>query len=264
MTRFNASRVAADGPMRSYAEAALMVAASTLLGLALAPRWGNSAVDLLYLPAVLAAAVLGGLGPALLAAFASVLAYTFFFTEPRLTLHVENPNDLVTIVVLFGVALVTSQLAASIRGQALRAEDHAARHAVIAGLAKHLLSCATTQQVADTGTLELGRVFGCNAVLIDGTSEPRLVASAPMPMRLTPSDMAVAAMVLASGKRAGRGIGRSSPIEWQFHPVLSGTGVIAAVGLARDDGAPPVRDDELPLLDNLLDQVALALERGRL
>ena len=36
------------------------------------------------------------------------------------------------------------------------------------------------------------------------------------------------------------------------------------MGLARDDGAPPVRPDQLPLLDNLLDQLALALERGRL
>jgi two-component system sensor histidine kinase KdpD len=36
------------------------------------------------------------------------------------------------------------------------------------------------------------------------------------------------------------------------------------MGLARDDGAVPVRTDQLQLLDNLLDQVALALERGRL
>jgi two-component system, OmpR family, sensor histidine kinase KdpD len=38
--------------------------------------------------------------------------------------------------------------------------------------------------------------------------------------------------------------------------------VIAGVGLARDDGAPPVDEDQLPLLGNLLDQLALALERS--
>ena len=36
------------------------------------------------------------------------------------------------------------------------------------------------------------------------------------------------------------------------------------MGLARDDGVPAVSADQLPLLDNLLDQVALALERARL
>jgi DNA-binding response OmpR family regulator len=39
---------------------------------------------------------------------------------------------------------------------------------------------------------------------------------------------------------------------------------MAAVGLARGDGMPPLAEDQLPLLGNLLDQVALALERARL
>src|SRR4029078_10568051 len=95
---------------RGYAEALLMVAVSTLLGLALTPRWGNSAVDLLYLPAVLATGVLAGLWPALFAALLAALAYNFFFTAPHMTFRISNPNDIVTVIVLFAVAVVTSQL----------------------------------------------------------------------------------------------------------------------------------------------------------
>ncbi|HEX8414149.1 MAG TPA: winged helix-turn-helix domain-containing protein [Sphingomicrobium sp.] len=39
--------------------------------------------------------------------------------------------------------------------------------------------------------------------------------------------------------------------------------MIAAVGLARDDGAPPLEAEQLPLLQNLIDQVALSLEGAR-
>jgi len=46
--------------------------------------------------------------------------------------------------------------------------------------------------------------------------------------------------------------------------VRSAGSVDAAIGLARDDGALPVDDAQLPLLDSLLDQVALALARARL
>lgn len=264
MTGLPASESSAAAQLRGYAEALLMVAASTLVGLAVAPRWGNAAVDLLYLPAVLGAAVLAGLGPALFAALASALAYNFFFTAPHLTFRIENPNDVVTVVVLFAVAVVTSQLAASVRRQARMARAHAARNATIAGLARRLLTCTTEREIAEISTRELGEVFECNAVLVDGMPEPRLVSSAPAPMHPTPSDIAVAALVLDSGERAGRGVDRAVPTEWQFHPVKSGSAVIAAIGLARDDGASPVRSDQLPLLDNLLDQVALALERGRL
>jgi two-component system sensor histidine kinase KdpD len=129
-------RRSAAAEARSYAEAALMVSASTLLGLAIAPRWGNSPVDLLYLPAVLGAAILGGLRPALLAALASALAFNFFFTAPHHTFRIDSPADIVTMVVLFLVALVASHLAASVREQARIAARHAARNATIAGLAR--------------------------------------------------------------------------------------------------------------------------------
>ena len=254
----------ATAQLRGYVVALLMVAASTLFALSIVSRWGSAAVDMLYLPAVLAAAALAGLGPALLAALASALAYNYFFTTPRLTFQIDNPNDIVTVTVLFAVAVVTSHLAASIRRQAQVAQAHAARNATIAGLARELLSCTTQADIAAVSTRDLAEVFECNSALFDATAQPCLIASAPVAMQLTPSDLAVAALVTATGERAGRGVDRAVPTEWQFHAVKSGDSVIGAIGLARDDGAPPVRPDRLPLLDNLLDQVALALERTRL
>jgi two-component system sensor histidine kinase KdpD len=254
----------AAGQVRGYAEAFVMVAASTIVGLIVAPRWGNSAVDLLYLPAVLATAVLAGLGPALAAAAASALAYNFFFTAPHLTFRIDNPNDVVTVLVLFAVALVTSQLAASIRRQARIAEGHAARNATIAGLARHLLGCTGEQEIAEVTSRELAAIFECNALLVGNGQAPRILASAPTAMRLTPSDVAAAALTLGLGERTGRGLDRAVPTEWQFHPVRSRGAILAAAALARDDGAPAIRADQLALLDNLLDQVALALERSRL
>ncbi|MGQ0661762.1 DUF4118 domain-containing protein [Sphingosinicella sp.] len=259
-----ASPRSAAAQLRGYAEALLMVAASTLLGLALAPTWGNSAVDLLYLPAVIATAVLAGFGPALFAALLAALAYNFFFTAPHFTFRIDNANDVVTVVVLFAVAAVTSQLAASVRRQARIAQAHAARNATIAGLARRLLSCTNEGEIGEVSTRQLAELFDCNAVLIGGAPPPRMLASAPAPMRLAASDIAVAALVLDSGERAGRFVERSVPTEWQFHPVKSENATIAAIALARDDGTPPIRSDQLPLLDNLLDQVALALQRGRL
>ena len=92
MARTIATRISSepDGGLRGFAEALVLVAVSTLLGMALAPRWGNSAVDLLYLPTVLAVAVLAGLGPALFAAILSALAYNYFFTAPYHTLRIHS------------------------------------------------------------------------------------------------------------------------------------------------------------------------------
>src|SRR4030095_14841160 len=78
--------------IRPYAETLAMVAASTLVGILVAPRWGNSPVDLLYLPAVLAAAGFFGLGPGILAAVTSALAFHFYFTQPYHTFRLAPPH----------------------------------------------------------------------------------------------------------------------------------------------------------------------------
>jgi two-component system sensor histidine kinase KdpD len=250
--------------IQAYTGAVALVAVSTLVGLWIAPRWGTAPVDMVYLPAVLAVAVLWGLGPALLAGILAALAYNFFFTEPVHTLRIDRISDAVTVIVLLIVALVTSRLAAGIRSQARLAADHASRNATIAGFAGRLLSCGCEEDIAQTACGELHRLFGCNALLVEGLPTPRIVASNSKGNRLTLSDVAAAAVAIESGERAGRATARIQPAEWQFHAVRSGAKVLAALGLAKDDGTPPIDERELPLLGSLLDQVALALERARL
>ena len=250
--------------LRGYAVALLLVAASTLVGTAMAHRWGNVAVDLIYIPAILGAAILAGRGPALLAALASALAFNFFFTAPYYSFRIHSPADIVTVIVLFFVALVTSHLVGSIRQQADLAAAHAARNATIAGLARRLISCSTQAEIADVATRQLADIFDCNTVLVSGKPTPEIVSSVPQGNELTAADIAAAALVLETGGSAGRGAARVDPAEWQFHAIQSETAIMAAVGLARDDQQPPVAEDKLPLLQSLLDQVALALDRARL
>jgi two-component system sensor histidine kinase KdpD len=250
--------------VRPYAETLVMVAASTIVGMLVAPRWGTSAVDLLYLPAVLAAAGFYGLVPGLLAAVASALAFNFYFTHPVHTLRIASAEDVATVALLFLVALVTSQLAARMRAEARAAEKSAARNATIAGLARRLLSCSSDEQIAKVACRELGRLFDCNAVMMAGGPEPRMIAGQPSHAILTPSDIAAAAWAIESGEPAGKGTRSVVVTEWVFYPVRSDSAVLSVIGLARDDGAKPVLPEQLDLLDSLVDQVALALERARL
>jgi len=250
--------------VRPHAETLAMVGASTLVGMLVEPRWGNSAVDLLYLPAVLAAAGLYGLGPGMVAAVTSALAFNYYFTAPRHTFRIASPQDVVTVALLFLVALVTSQLAARMRKAARRAGESASRNATIAGFARRLLSTSNDQQIGRIACRELGKLFDCNAVLMAGLPEPQVVSARPGHALLTPSDVAAAAWAMESGRPAGRGAEAVNATEWVFYPVRSDNAVLAAIGLARDDGTRPVSAAQIDLLGNLTDQVALAMERSRL
>ncbi len=100
-----------------YVAAQALVAVSTLIALWIASRWGSAAVEMIYLPAVLAAGIWWGFGPAVLAAVTSALSYNYFFTEPLYTFRINSAVDIVDVTILFLVAVVTSQLASAIRSR---------------------------------------------------------------------------------------------------------------------------------------------------
>lgn len=261
LTRPNSSTI---GIVRPYAETIAMVVASTIIGLLMQPRWGNSAVDLLYLPAVLGAAGFYGLGPGLLAAVGSALAFNFFFTQPVHTLRISSVEDVVTVAILFLVAVVTSQLAARMRREARKAGKRASRNAIVAGLARRLLSCSSEAEIGDVATWELGSLFEANAVLLRPDAGAAPLSAKPGFVTLNPSDIAAADWAMESGRPSGRSALSVNVTEWIFYPIRSGSATLGALGLARDDGTRPVADDQLDLLESLVDQLALAMERTRL
>lgn len=246
-----------------YVAAQLLVAVSTLLAIWIAARWGNAAVEMIYLPAVLAAGIWWGFGPAVLAAVTSALSYNYLFTEPLYTFRIDSAVDIVDVVILFLVAVVTSQLASAVRKQAQIAEAHASRNATIAGFARRLLSCSDESEIAETACHEIGRLFDCNTVVLAGLPQPTTIAAAPGNISLTPTDIAAAVHTLQSGEVAGHGAARVSPAEWVFHPIQSEGPPIATLGLSRDDGSIAVPAEHELLLESLLDQTALALTRAR-
>ena len=66
----------------------------------------------LYLVAVVASAIASGTWGAVLAAVASFLLYNFLFVEPRYTLTVARPHEVVNLVLLLFVGMVVGQLVA--------------------------------------------------------------------------------------------------------------------------------------------------------
>lgn len=246
-----------------YLAAQILVAISTAVALWIAGRWGSAAVEMVYLPAVLAAGVWWGFGPAVLAAVTSALAYNYFFTAPLYTFRIDSAVDIVDVTILFLVAVVTSQLASAIRRQAQIADAHAARNATIAGFARGLLSCSTEAEIAKTACREISAIFECNTIVLSGLPQPATIAAMPDTAAITPTDIAAAVHTLQSGEVAGHGSGSLAPAEWLFHPIRSDASVLAALGLSRDDGAKPIAEEQEPLIESLLDQTALALTRAR-
>ena len=244
-----------------------MVAGVTLLADTLFQVLNLGNVALLYLLPVMVAASLFGLRPGLFAGVASSLAYNFFFLPPTGTLTISNPENVVSVLVLLGVAIATSQLTSRVRAQADLAAASARTNATLAGFLRQLGSINDGDELARAICEEIGRLFGLRTMLITPSptgSGLAVRATNDEAARLEAMEQAAAQWVLDTGAPAGRGSGTLAASEWLFRPLRAGERTLAVLGLAREAGGDPIRADQLPLLTSLVDQAALLIERLRL
>ncbi|KQR84651.1 sensor histidine kinase [Sphingomonas sp. Leaf343] len=254
------------GKPAGYLIALLLVAIVTALASALFHILDLGNVALLYLLPVMAAASLFGLRTGLFAGIASSLAYNFFFLPPVGTLSVSNPENIVSIFVLLGVAIATSQLTSRVRAQADMAAASARTNATLAGFLRQLSAINDASVAARMICDDLARLFDVQTVLLTssgGTSLTVQAASAPG-YRLDTMDMAAANWAFDNGTAAGKGSGTLAASEWLFQPLKAGGKALAVIGVAKENSGDPIRADQLPLLTSLIDQAALVLERLRL
>ena len=246
-----------------YAIGAGFVGVATGLALLLDRSFERVDLGVVYLSAVLAAGVIHGLRPALAAATVAFLTYNFLFLSPRYSFSIGSPTDILTLLVFWGVALVTGYLAGRVRDQAQRAQRRAS--AVSA-----LLAASQTMTNAD-GVFETARVLaeqtaaaaGARAVVLLPEGEDiALAASAPQTENLGSAAMAAARWAWAHGEPAGHGTGTLPNTSWTFRPLEGVRGRAGVAGVEAAALAPGSDEERLALA--LLDQGAVALERARL
>jgi two-component system, OmpR family, sensor histidine kinase KdpD len=130
---------------RGYACALGATAACTLAGLMLGAWLELVNIAMVYLLAVVLVALRGGRGPVVAASILNVAAYNFFFVPPRGTFHVEDPQYLVTFVMMLAVGLIVSWLTETVRVRAqaqadlaIQAETERIRNALLSSISHDL------------------------------------------------------------------------------------------------------------------------------
>ena len=259
-------RPARRGMPLGYTATTAMVAAVTGAASALFHVLDLGNVALLYLLPVMAAASFFGLRTGLYAGIASSLAYNFVFLPPVGTLSISNPENLISVIVLLGIAFATSHLMSRVRAQADLAAASARTNATLAGFLRQIAGVNDAETAAQMICDDVRRLLGVQVILlgpVPGATLEILAASDPA-YRLGTMDDAAAGWAFETGSAAGKGSATLAASEWLFQPLKAGDRILGVLGVASETGADPVRPDQLPLLSSLIDQSALVLERLRL
>lgn len=259
------SRTGTAPPPAAYAYAVAFVAGTLMAAGALQVFTGPRSLDLLFLFPVIAIAAWLGLRPALLAVALSVIGYNYFLLVPAFSFDVRAPQNLVMSAVLVVAATYTSIVTSRMRGRVRLSDRSAHENASIAALAQRLTRDSDWESTALTVCEHVHSLLKVRTVVfreVSGNLE--MVAAIPSDPSLGPLDRAALDWVWVNGQEAGAGTEMISAADWQFQPLQTSLGILAILGLGRDDGRDPVRPDRRILLSTLVAQAALAHERLRL
>jgi len=178
--RLDSAPTGAWGRPAHYAIAAALIALVTALGTAISSFGSITNAALLYLLPVMLTATRFGLRPALATALASSLAYNFFFIPPLYTFTIEDPQNIITVLVLLGVAIVASQLASRMHDQAQLAQASARQNASLAGFARLLTATSRRDELAPMLCAEVARLLEVRVILLTrGEGKPVVAAALP-------------------------------------------------------------------------------------
>jgi two-component system, OmpR family, sensor histidine kinase KdpD len=250
---------------RPYVAALLAVAGALGVGELIQPFLGIENVDLVFLTAVVGVAVRYGLWPSLFATVLSSLCYNFFFLPPIYTFTITDPTNIAAFVFFTIVAVVVSHFAARGRSRTVAAHDRVRAVELLYAFSRKLAGVGTLDDVLWATAYQTALMLKVRVVMLlpeDGS----IVVKAGYPPEdiLDEADVAAAKWAWQNNRSAGRGSDTLPGAKRLFLPMRTGRGAIGIIGIDSDKPGPLLTPDQRRLLDALIDQSALAIERVRL
>jgi two-component system sensor histidine kinase KdpD len=251
--------------LAAYAVACAAVAMALGLAHVLKAVLGFKNVDSIFLIAVILIAGRYGLWPSLVASIASMLAYNYFFFPPLYTFTIADPTNVVAIVFFLAAGLIASNLAGRVRDQANAARMRARASEALYAFSRKLAGVAALDDLLWAAAFQIASMLKLNVViLVPEDGELVVHVGYPPEDRIDSADLAAAHWSWKHNRPAGRGAETLPGGKRLFMPIRTGRGSVGVIGLDREQPGPLFTPDERRLLDALLDQTAVAIERVRL
>ena len=260
---------------KQYGLAILLVIMGSLLSSLMHRFLAPANLVMIYLLAVVLAALYLGRGPAVLAAVLSVLVFDFFFVPPYLTLAVSQVEYLFTFLALLIVGLLISDLAARVQEQLeatrRREREKTALYSLSRDLAVAVDLESVAQAVLSNASQTLGRKVAVLLPKADGRSGLKLNTIDPL-VSLDEQEIEVANWAFKHDQAAGRGTGTLPEAGLRCLPLNSSrekVGVLAVWPTEEGSGrlartSRYLTPDQRRLLEAFASLTAVAIERVHL
>lgn len=219
-----------------------------------------SLVPIAYLVPVIIAATRWGIWPATLASIVSMAEADFFFFPPIFSFQVEDPQEVIDLLLFLVVALVSSNLASRLRQETEALRQREADIQNLYDFSRRLAACFTVSELVSAIENYLSQTLGLPAVFFsaktDGQLEPPRSGSVPKVVK----EISTSA-VTAAGHSARSVVDGPTQDVWLLRMVSSETAILGLVAVNIGVGSTEALEIRTQRVDAILEEVSLTLQR---
>jgi two-component system sensor histidine kinase KdpD len=217
-------------------------------------------VPIAYLIPVIVAATQWGIWPATVASIAGMAAADFFFFPPIYSFQVEDPQEVIDLLLFLVVALVSSSLASRLRRETETLRQREKEIQQLYEFSRLLAACFTVSDLISAIQNHLSRTLGQQAAFFAATPddrfEPPESGSVPKPVQES-----VASMTATIGAPARTIVDEPTQNVWLLRAVCSEAAVHGLVAVNIGGGSRETVEIKTRRFEGILAEVSLTLQR---
>ncbi len=218
-----------------------------------------------YLLGVMLVAFRYGRAPAIAASVLAVVLFDVLFTEPYLTVVVNDGQYFITFAVMLIVGLIIATLTARVRRLAELSRRNERRIEALYRLGRKLTGINGVDFIAAETERAVAEVLGGEtAVLLPHHGSLRPILDHRASFAADPAEIAVAQWTFDHGQIAGRGTDTLPSAQALYLPLQSPNGTVGVLAVRHPDPVQLLLPEYRQILENYSTQVALAVDRDRL
>jgi len=201
-----------------------------------------------------------GTGPILVAATLSALIWDYFFIPPQFTFHIQEPMDVLMLIMFFIIALLNGILTSRVRHQEKKIRIREERTHALYQLTRELTMISGIEDVSKIAVRYIQKYFNleCAIILKDDSNkldeEPIHITK----IRLSDNEISIASWVYKHSSKAGKYTDTLPSTNYTFYPL---TGNTDNMGVIVVEQASMFTQGEEQFWEAFLSQISSKFER---
>ena len=238
----------------------MSVGAVTGLMLLLDREIAANLIPIAYLIPVIFAATRWGIWPATLASAVATAAADFFFTTPLYSFWMDNPQEVIDLLLFLVVALVSSNLASRLRQETQTLRRREKEMQQLYEFSRLLAACFTVSDLISAIQKYLSRALRQQVAFFAARADDHfeLPQSGWVPMVVQEQ---VASMIATVGGPSCAVLDEPTRDVWLLGPVCSETAIHGLVAVNIGSGSSEAIETKRRRVEAILDEVSLTLQR---